>query len=71
MHRVTKLEELPARLDDLGGQLLQLRTEMRAEFSAVRDGMRASDERVMGQARVLHEDVIARLRCCEKASRRG
>jgi phage host-nuclease inhibitor protein Gam len=34
--RVTALEQLPARVDALASQVLQLRTEMRAEFSAVR-----------------------------------
>ena len=39
-HRVTRLEELPGRIDDLTLQVSQLRTEMRAEFSAVRAEMR-------------------------------
>ena len=34
--RVTILEELPARIDDLTLQISQLREEMRGEFSAVR-----------------------------------
>ena len=37
--RVTKLEELPGRIDDLTSQVSQLRTEMSAEFSAVRAEM--------------------------------
>ena len=39
-HRVTKLEELPGRIDDLTLQVSQLRTEMSAEFSAVRAEIR-------------------------------
>lgn len=37
--RVTRLEELPARMDRLESQVLQLRLEMRDEFSAVREEM--------------------------------
>jgi hypothetical protein len=33
--RVTTLEQLPARIDDLTSQIVQLRAEMRDEFSAV------------------------------------
>jgi hypothetical protein len=35
-NRVTRLEELPARIEDLTLQVSRLRTEMHAEFSAVR-----------------------------------
>jgi hypothetical protein len=74
--RVTRLEELPARVDALALDVSQLRDEMRMEFSAVRDEIRtgdgetrrvlrdeirAGDARVMEQARVLHEDVVGRL----------
>jgi outer membrane murein-binding lipoprotein Lpp len=73
--RVTRLEELPARVDALTLQVSQLRDEMRSEFSAVRgeiqageetrralrEQIRAGDERVMEQARVRHEDVVSRL----------
>jgi len=71
--RVTKLEELPARVDDLTGQILQLRAEMGSEFSAVREQIAALSTRVdampgeitrdvMMQVRILHEDVIDRLK---------
>jgi hypothetical protein len=39
--RVDRLEELPARIEDVTQQVLQLRTEMGAEFSAVRAEMNA------------------------------
>ena len=39
-HRVTQLEQLPARIDNLTSQVQQLGTEMRAEFSAVRGELR-------------------------------
>ena len=70
--RVTVLEQLPARVDHLAVQISQLRDEMRAEFSAVRTEIEASDERVvttlreelgavMTQSRVLYEDLKASL----------
>jgi archaellum component FlaC len=39
-HRVERLEELPARVSALESQVLQLRDEMRAEFSATRSELR-------------------------------
>ncbi len=70
--RVTMLEQLPARVDDLTSQASQLRTEMRAElsdvraemgaqFSAVRAEMADQGATLGTQMRVLHEDVIGRL----------
>jgi len=74
--RVTRWEELPAHVEALALQVLQLRDEMRSEFSTVRDEIRAGDEEtrrtlrddirtglaeVMAQARVLHEDQQAAL----------
>ena len=61
---VTRLEELPHRIDDLTLQVLQLREEMRTEFSvkvSARTEMRALNDVTLRQMRVLHEDVIARL----------
>ena len=62
--RVTRLQELPARIDDLTSQVSQLRVEMRAEFSAVRSdigGLQIKTDGLAVQMRVLHEDVIARI----------
>ncbi len=57
--RMTELEQLPGRIDDLTSQISQLRTKMDAEFSAVRAEIA---ERATGvEMRVLHEDVINRL----------
>jgi predicted phage gp36 major capsid-like protein len=82
--RVTLLEELPGRVDALALQVSQLRDEMHTEFSAVRneiragdeetrrvlrDEIRAGDERVMGQARVLHEDIVSRLALIQEGGR--
>jgi F0F1-type ATP synthase membrane subunit b/b' len=64
-HRVTLLEQLPARLDALGVQISQLREEMREEFSALRkelrEEIRKGDQDILTQARIMREDVIARL----------
>jgi hypothetical protein len=54
--RVTVLEQLPARVDHLAAQISQLRDEMRAEFSAVRNDIVAGDERVV---RSLREEIRA------------
>ena len=72
---MTKLEKLPARIDALTVEVSQLRTEMRAEFVAIRAEMRAGDlalgvkiDKIDGKVdglatemRVLHEDVIGRI----------
>jgi predicted phage gp36 major capsid-like protein len=49
--RVSRLEQLPARVDALTSQFSQLRDEMRAEFSTFR-----------GQAQALEENVCRTLR---------
>jgi lipoate-protein ligase A len=83
--RVTRLEELPARVDALTLEVSQLRDEMRVEFSAVRDEIRIGDEEtrrvlrdeihtglaeVMTHARVLHEDQKAALALVAEGFRR-
>ena len=45
--RVEILERLPERVTALETQIVQLRDEMRAEFSATRAGARTGDERVV------------------------
>jgi archaellum component FlaC len=68
---VTELEKLPERVTRVELQIVQLRSEMRDEFSAVRQEIRAGDEETRRQLteqieetrrymRVLHEDVIGR-----------
>jgi predicted nucleic acid-binding Zn-ribbon protein len=74
--RVDLLEQLPRRMDALEAQIVQLREEMRSEFSAIRVDMRAGDEetrRVLSKEmrelfeanethmRVLHEDLVQRI----------
>jgi len=75
--QVSVLEQLPARMDRLESQIVQLRTEMRGEFSAVRAEaqalkgqlrveIREGDEETRRHMRVLHEEVIGRLRAIQE-----
>ena len=70
--RVGALEELPARMAAVESQIVQLRTEMHSEFSAVRQeigqlgttlrqDMRALNEETRAQMRTLHEEVLDRI----------
>ena len=70
--KVAALEALPARVSALELAVSDLRTEMQAEFSAVRQEMvsmeqnlrteiRTGDEETRRFMRVLHEDVIHRI----------
>jgi hypothetical protein len=58
---VVILEQLPARLTALETQFVQLRDEMRAEFSATRSEAGARDEETRRFMRILYEDLVARL----------
>ena len=75
--KVTALEELPARMSALETQIVQLRGEMKGEFSAVRQEMRSLDENLrrdlrgeMGslagslrqEMRELNEQTLAQMR---------
>ncbi len=70
--KVEELAALPARVGLLEEQIVQLRTEMHDEFSAVRSDMgvmkaelraeiRAGDEETRRYMRVLYEDLIERI----------
>jgi predicted nucleic acid-binding Zn-ribbon protein len=59
--KMTALDELPARVSSLETQIVQLRTEMKGEFSAVRQEMRALNDHTLTQVRILHEEVIDRI----------
>jgi hypothetical protein len=74
--RMDLLEQVPRRMDALEAQIVQLREEMRSEFSAIRGEMSAGDEetrRVLSKEmrdlfeanethmRVLHEDLVQRI----------
>jgi hypothetical protein len=56
--KVEALQQLPARMSDLESQLVQLRTEMRGEFSAVRKEMRELIGETKAEMRTLHEEVL-------------
>lgn len=63
--RVTRLEELPGRMDRLELQIVHFRTEVRDEFSAVREELRqeirGGDEETRRYMRVLFEEIISRI----------
>ena len=74
------LETLAGRMTRVELQLVQLRDEMRAEFSAIRGGagvtlsslrqeISARDEETRRYMRMLHEDVIARLAIIQEGQR--
>ena len=56
---VEHLEQLPARIDALELQIVQLRTEMRAEFSAVRGEMADMGSGLRGEIAQVREDIAA------------
>ncbi len=55
--RVTSLEELPPRMAGLELQIVQLRTEMHAEFSAVRGQICSVDVRLESVEAGLREEI--------------
>lgn len=54
--QMMELRELPAQVAEMGVQIMQLRTEMRAEFSAIRQDIRTGDEETRG---TLREEIRA------------
>jgi hypothetical protein len=59
--KVEALDLPPDRVAGLELQFMQLREEIRAEFSAVRDEVRGGDEETRRHLRILHDNLIARL----------
>ena len=57
-----RVASLDSRVASLAVQILQLRGEMRAECSAVRQEIKAGDEETRRYMRVLHEEVISRIK---------
>ena len=61
--RVTRLEELPVRMDRVESQIVHLRTEMHDEFSAVRAEMRdefaAVRKEMREQFAVVRSEIVA------------
>ncbi len=66
---MTHVEELPGRTDRLESQIVQLRTEMRDEFSAVRTEMRAGDEETRRYMRVLFEEYVGRIKVVREGTK--
>jgi F0F1-type ATP synthase membrane subunit b/b' len=60
--RVEILERLPEHVSALETQIVQLRDEMRAEFSTTRADARAGDEETRRYMRVLFEDLVERIK---------
>jgi len=65
--KVGALEQLPARVAAVESQLVQLRTEMRDEFSALRGEIREGDEETRRFMRMLHEDLVGRIALLQEA----
>jgi hypothetical protein len=63
--KVTALEELPARVSSLEAKIVQLRTEMMGEFSAVRRDIRSVEENLRGDIRSVEENLRREMRSLE------
>ena len=68
---VEPLRELPDRVTKVEEQIVQLRTEMRGEFSAIRRDMATKDDlarfATKDEMRMLHEDLVERLKVLSEA----
>jgi len=68
---VEGLEQLPAHIDSIELQILQLRDEVRIEFSEMREEMREGlggvRDELRGEMRELHSQAIARIALTERA----
>ena len=68
--RVTGIEQLPARMDRLESQIVQLRAEVHDEFSAIRQEIQTGDERSCAAcARRFAPEMKRRVASCAKSSR--
>jgi predicted nucleic acid-binding Zn-ribbon protein len=59
--RVRVLERLPERIVALEAQIVQLREDLRGEFSAMREEMHTLFDANETHMRVLHEDLVQRI----------
>jgi cell division protein FtsB len=64
--KVAALEELPARVASLETQIVQLRTEMSGEFSAVRHEMRALTNETRAEIQAVDAGLRAEMRTLEQ-----
>jgi hypothetical protein len=56
------LDSLPERVERLEAAIAEFRVEVRSEFAAVREELKAGDEETHRLMRLLHEDVIERIK---------
>ena len=75
--KVEDLQRLPERVTGLETQILQLRSELGVEFSAIRERfdevlaqLREGDEESRRFARTLHEEVLTRMQAGDEETRR-
>jgi hypothetical protein len=68
--KVEDLASLPSRVGALELQVVQLRDEMRVEFSVVRAEIHEGDEETRRYMRVLHEEVLSRITTLAEPRRR-
>jgi uncharacterized coiled-coil DUF342 family protein len=68
MH-VNELQELPARMSAVEAQIVQLRGEMRDEFSAVRSEMRALNDETRAEMRALNEETRSEMRALNEQTK--
>jgi hypothetical protein len=64
------LSELPDRVASFETQFLQFRTEVRAEFSAVRSEMHAGDERLLEEIRKVEANLRREIQAGDEETRR-
>ncbi len=57
-------------MDALSVQISQLHEDMGVRCSATEKALTASEERILAQVRMLHEDVISRLALIQKGQRK-
>ena len=60
--QMTEMRELPASVTLLESQIVQLRQETRDELSAIRHELKAGDDDTRVFMRILHEDVLTRIK---------
>ena len=68
--KVERLEKLPARMEAVELQILQLRQEMRADFSAVQAEMNAMGTGMRMEIRALREELVVKIEAGDEETRR-
>jgi vacuolar-type H+-ATPase subunit I/STV1 len=68
---VNALRQLPEQVSAVAADLAEFRGEVRTEFAAVREEIRAGDEETRRQMRILHEEVISRIGCLVRNANRA